>query len=145
LTSFSKLLLAVDLSPLSESLIQRARDVCGDDVDRLHVLHVLTRGMHDPALLTDRSRDPHAQRMLDHTAMRVRDLLQKAGLRVPSDRIYLSYGEPACEIKRMADEIDADLVIVGSHTKEDDWLQLPGATTNCVIQGISSDVMAVKV
>jgi len=36
-------------------------------------------------------------------------------------------------------------VIVESHVKENDWMQLPGATTNCVIQGISSDVMAVKV
>ncbi len=145
MTSFSKLLLAIDLSPVSESLMHRVRDVCGDDVDRLHVLHVLTRGMHDPAVCNGNNHDPHAQRMLDHTAMRVRDSLQKAGLMVPSDRIYLSYGQPASEIKRVADEIDADLVIVGSHTKEDDWLQLPGATTNCVIQGISSDVMAVKV
>lgn len=145
LTSFSKLLLAVDLSPLSESLLHRVRDVCGDDIDRLHVVHVLTRGMHDPTLCSNGGKDPHAQRMLDHTAMRVRDLLQKAGLMVPSDRIYLSYGEPACEIKRIADEIDADLVIVGSHTKDNDWMKLPGATTNCVIQGISSDVMAVKV
>lgn len=145
MTSFSKLLLAVDLSPVSESLMHRVRDVCGDDIDRLHVLHVLTRGMHDPSLCNNVSRTPHAQRMMDHTAMRVRDLLRKVGLTVPSERIYLSYGEPASEIKRVADEIDADLVIVGSHTKEDDWLQLPGATTNCVIQGISSDVMAVKV
>ena len=120
--------------------------MCKDEIDRLHVLHVLKRGMHDPDLLKkDTSKDPHTQRMLDHAALRVRDLLRKAGLPVPSDRIYLAQGEPASEIKRMADELHADLVIVGSHTKEGDWLQLPGATTNCVIQGISSDVMAVKV
>jgi len=45
----------------------------------------------------------------------------------------------------LAWEITADLVILGSHAKGNDGLQLPGTTTNCVIQGISSDVMAVKV
>lgn len=145
MATFSKLLLAVDLSPVSESLVNRVREMCKDEIDRLHVLHVLKRGMHDPGTIGQGCRDAHTQRMLDHTAMRVRDLLRKAGLVVPSDRIYLTQGEPACEIKRMADELDADLVIVGSHTKDDDWLQLPGATTNCVIQGISSNVMAVKV
>ena len=36
-------------------------------------------------------------------------------------------------------------MIVVSHAKDCDWLQLTGATTNCVIQGISSDEIAVKV
>lgn len=71
--------------------------------------------------------------------------MRRAGLIIPSDRIHLVYGEPSNEIKKLATELDADAVIVGSHAKDGDWLQLLGATTNCVIQGISSDVIAVKV
>ena len=146
MAQFNTLLLAVDLSPISESLLRRVQQMCGDDMDRLSVIHVLTYGMHDPEFAVSQSpSDAHAQRMRDHKALQLRELLQRFGLFIPSERIYLKFGEPACEIKKLADQIDADLVIVGSHTKESDWMQLPGATTNCVIQGISSDVMAVKV
>ncbi|MDA0690087.1 MAG: universal stress protein [Proteobacteria bacterium] len=143
---FRKLLLAIDLSPLSESLLRRVQQVCGDEMDHLYVVHVLTHGLHDVDVRAEGNHDnPHAQRMQDHKALRIRELLHKANLQIPSDRIFLVHGEPASEIKKMANKIQADLVIVGSHVKENDWMQLPGATTNCVIQGISSDVMAVKV
>ncbi len=145
MAKFTKLLLALDLSPVSESLATRVSEMCAEDINGLHVVHVLTNGLHDPSVLNQSPCDSHAQRMLDHTAMRVRDLLQRAGLTVPSDRIYLVHGEPAFQIKQLAEQLHADLVIVGSHSKEDDWMQLPGATTNCVIQGASSDVMAVKI
>jgi universal stress protein A len=67
------------------------------------------------------------------------------GFRVPPDQVYIRAGEPATEIKRLAHQLQADLVIVGSHNRSGGWLSLPGATTNCVLQGIQSDVMAVRV
>ena len=146
MSRFRKLLLAIDLSPASELLISRVLDLCNEDLDRLHVIHVLKSGMHDVTLQNSAwCRDAHARRLVDHSSRRIREIFNRFGLRIPADRIYLLYGEPAYEIKNLAARIDADLVIVGSHTKEDDWMQLPGTTTNCVIQGIKSDVMAVKV
>lgn len=146
MANFKKLLLALDLSPESESLLGRVYHLYADDVDQLHVVHVIKKGMHDPELLNgDSTRVPHAQRVSDHLLIKIRESLAKHGLAIPSDRIHLLLGEPASEIKRLAKEIAADLVIVGSHSKPDTWMSLPGATTNCVIQGIASDVMAVKV
>jgi|TARA_B100000959_G_scaffold96857_1_gene102634 universal stress protein A len=143
---FSKLLLAIDLSPESESLISRVASFCKFDVDQVNVVHVFKYGMHDSELLpSNLDGNPHAQRMLDHTTDKIREQLLRHDLDLPADRIFLVYGEPASEIKRLAADIDADLVIVGSHTKDDDWMQLPGTTTNCVLQGISSNVMAVKI
>jgi nucleotide-binding universal stress UspA family protein len=102
--------------------------------------------MHDlDCVHKDFARLPHAQRVMDHLRIRIREMLLRHGLEVASDRIHLLHGEPAAEIKGLARKLGADLVIVGSHCKNDSWLNLPGATTNCVIQGISSDVMAVKV
>ena len=149
---FNKLLLAIDLSPESDLLINRVVEMCQDEVDKLHVVHVIKQGLHDTNLskLNSDSNpnscyNPHAQRVIDHTATRLREVLVRNGLNIPVDKIFLTYGEPAFEIKKLAGEIAADLVIVGSHSKADDWMHLPGATTNCVIQGIESDVMAVKV
>ncbi len=72
-------------------------------------------------------------------------MIRRKGLKVSSDKIQLVRGEPAFEIKKMAKMLAVDLVIIGSHCSENNWVSLPGATTNCVIQGISSDVMAVKI
>lgn len=146
MTHFDKLLLAIDLGPESDALIERVLKMCEGELSGLHVVHVIKSGMHDGAKdEVDAADFAHAQRLLDHTTIRVRELLHANGLEIPCDRLFLLSGEPAFEIKNLASKIAADLVIVGSHSKENDWLHLPGATTNCVIQGISSDVMAIKI
>ncbi len=102
--------------------------------------------MHDGEwVASEACDDSHAQRQQDHTHIRVREMLLRHGMRLDTDKIHLLRGEPAYEIKKLAREIEADLVIVGSHSKDNDYFHLPGATTNCVIQGMPSDVMAVKV
>ncbi|MFT6093513.1 MAG: hypothetical protein ACJA2Q_001413 [Pseudohongiellaceae bacterium] len=45
----------------------------------------------------------------------------------------------------MSKMLAVDLVIIGSHCPENNWESLPSVSTNYVIQGISSDVMAVKI
>lgn len=143
---FGSLLLALDLGSESLALIDRVLTMYPEEIPGLHVVHVIKRGLYDSLNLNDGAgQQVDRQRLFDHAQLQIRDLLLKRGLAVPTDHIHLLQGEPAFEIKRLAAELDVDLVIVGSHTKDSDWLQLPGATTNCVIQGISSDVMAVKV
>ena len=142
---FNRLLLAVDINPEASQLLERVRQTYGDDLERLHVVHVIKHGLYDAVGdFSEHQKDPHVQRRADHTRLELRALLHKHGLCVPSERLHLAYGEPASEIKRMANALAADLVIVGSHTRSDGWLPLPGATTNCVIQGINSDVVAMK-
>lgn len=139
------ILLALDLEAETESLVGRVREDYFDDVDNLHVVHVIRRGLHDSGFSRVQANpDPHTQRQRDHLNLHIRELLHRRGLTVPPERIHLIRGEPAWEIKRLAADLDADLVIVGSHCKQEGWLNLPGATTNCVIQGIASDVIAVK-
>ena len=109
------------------------------------IIYVIRQGLHDNALAaTNNCRSPLAQRIIDHTSVRLQEALQRHGLNIPGDKIYLVHGEPAIEIKKLAKKLAVDLVIVGSRSKDADWMRLPGATTNCVLQGITSDVMAIK-
>lgn len=140
------LLLAVDLDPDSDVLVERVLKLYEDVRDSVHVVHVIRNGMHDIAFLqSGPDRDAQSHRVTDHALYQIKALLARHDLQIPDERLHLVYGEPASEIKRLAEKLDAELVIVGSRTRQNDWLQLPGATTNCVIQGIKSDVMAVKV
>ncbi len=136
----NRMLLAVDLCPESETLIRRVVDHYAIDLDKLHVVHVIRATAVDTP-------DPNLpdRQLLDHTGFRLRELLNRNGLTITPAHIHLLQGEPAFEIKSLARRINADLVIVGSHCKQGGWLQLPGATTNCVMQGIGADVMAVKI
>ena len=92
MAKFGKLLLAIDLGPAAESLIRRVFQTCPDDLDRLHVIHVVRQGLHDidlyPREMSDAWPTAHAQRLLDYTAVKVRDLMQLAGLNIPIDGIH---------------------------------------------------------
>lgn len=146
MTGFKKLLLAVDIGRQGELLINRVSELYSGSITQLDVVHVVRQGLHDAELLrADMCRTPHAHRVDDHLAIKIREMLRRNGLSIDSDRIHLVRGDPAFEIKKLARSLDSDLVIVGSHCRGNDWMSLPGATTNCVIQGISSDVMAVRV
>jgi len=141
-----KLLLAIDLSPASATLIKRVVQMYPDELYKIHVLHVIKPLAQVGSLDELPARfDPDMQREVNFARTRLLHLLHESGLGCATDKLHLVHGEPSYQIKRFAEEIHADLVIVGSHSKADDWMHLPGATTNCVIQGISTDVMAVKV
>lgn len=142
----NKLLLAVDIGPQSELLINRVCQLYSSSIEQIDVIHVVRQGLHDVDLLEmDSCAAPQGQRIEDHLLVKIRAMLTRNGLNVSSEKIHLVRGEPSYEIKKMAEKLAIDLVIVGSHCSGDGWLSLPGATTNCVIQGISSDVMAVRV
>jgi len=143
---FNKLLLALDLSPETDHLLERVAKICCRNMENVHVVHVIKSGMHDMYRTpVDWESSIDLRELRDHTVCRLSELLRRNGYVVSPENLYIRAGEPANEIKRLAHEIEADLVIVGSHCKKSGWLDLPGATTNCVLQGIDSDVMAIRV
>ena len=141
---FNRLLLAIDLSSDSDLLLSRVRKFCSEQMERVHVVHVLKDEVILPGDSLDMS-DAEQRRLRDQAVIRLNTTLVRNGFSILSDQIYIKTGEPATEIKRLAHDLEADLVIVGSHNKNGGWMSLPGATTNCVLQGIQSDVMAVRV
>ena len=56
----------------------------------------------------------------------------------------LIFGRPETEIHTLAKEIDADLIVVGSHGRHGLALLL-GSTANGVLHGATCDVLAVRV
>jgi len=144
LAIFNRLLLAIDLSSDSDLLLSRVRKFCSEQMERVHVVHVLKDEVILPGDSLDMS-DAEQRRLRDQAVIRLNTTLVRNGFSILSDQIYIKTGEPATEIKRLAHDLEADLVIVGSHNKNGGWMSLPGATTNCVLQGIQSDVMAVRV
>ncbi len=65
-------------------------------------------------------------------------------LSIPSEQRHLVFGRPETEIHGLAEEINADLIVVGSHGRHGLALLL-GSTANGVLQGSPCDVLAVRV
>jgi universal stress protein A len=65
-------------------------------------------------------------------------------LQIPEDHQHLIFGRPEAEIHRVAEELEADLIVVGSHGRHGLALLL-GSTANGVLHGAKTDVLAVRV
>jgi len=66
------------------------------------------------------------------------------GLNIPKENQHLVFGRPETEIHSLASEINADLIVVGSHGRHGLALLL-GSTANSVLHGSPCDVLAVRV
>jgi universal stress protein A len=67
-----------------------------------------------------------------------------SSLAIEDDDRHLIFGRPETEIHTLAKEIDADLIVVGSHGRHGLALLL-GSTANGVLHGATCDVLAVRV
>jgi len=58
---------------------------------------------------------------------------------------HLRIGQAKCQILEVADEIGADLIVVGSHARHGLGLLFLGSTANAILHHAKCDVLAVKV
>ena len=65
-------------------------------------------------------------------------------LEIDSENQHLMFGRPETEIDSLANQILADLIVVGSHGRHGIALLL-GSTANGVLRGAPCDVLAVRV
>lgn len=72
-------------------------------------------------------------------------LSQLAGqYNIDSEDCHVLLGSPAYEIRRQATEMQADMIILGTHSRHGMGLLL-GSTATGVLHGASCDVLAVKI
>lgn len=62
----------------------------------------------------------------------------------PIEQEHVLVGQPAAELRNLADQQGADLIIVGSHGRKGFALIL-GSTPNSVLHGADCDVLAIRV
>jgi len=137
--TYNKILLAVDLTIESSQVAKRANSL---NADELHIIHVieplsLAYGGDIPMDLSTVQDQIHEQ-----AKTHLHDFSQS--LNVPTERQYLVFGRPEAEVHRVAEDIGADLIVVGSHGRHGLSLLL-GSTANGVLHGAICDVLAVRV
>ncbi len=66
-------------------------------------------------------------------------------LGVSDDRVFVLRGNPAAEIRNLAKELDAGVVIIGTHGRHGMGLMFLGSTASGVLHGTHCDVLAVRI
>ncbi|HSG88873.1 MAG TPA: universal stress protein [Pseudomonadales bacterium] len=148
MSSYKKILVAIDLSEESDQVVDRARDLSGDaELSLVHVVKPIEHvygGFGAVGLAGDFSAQMATleQQAVEHAEARVAEIA--ADLAVPAARQHVSVGNAASEIHRVAEENGADLIVIGSHGRHGLGLLL-GSTANAVLHGARRDVLAVRI
>lgn len=141
--SYTNILLATDLFDKHQSVADRAKDIAERYQARLSIIHVV-----DILPVTDPAYEvmlPFDMDLATEFIAAAKTKLAQLGkqLAIAETDLRLEVGSPKQEIIRVAEEIKADLIIIGSHGRHGLALLL-GSTANGVLHHATCDVLAVR-
>ena len=140
MTNVRTILVPVDFSAESRAAIQHARDLARMFRSRLHLLHVLPLPSVPP-WATDLGST--LQRLHDQDRVRARHalaaIIDEERLDPVKTGAVILTGRPADAIPLFADEIEADLIVMGLHSHT----RLLGHVTERVMRAVRCPVLAI--
>jgi nucleotide-binding universal stress UspA family protein len=107
----TQVVVAYDFSSPSETALQQAVDTCHAE-HTLHVIAVLDPHCGLPVLATQQPDDAYARRIQTLAAERVMSVRRAGTIEIV---VHVRIGEAGAEILALAEEVAADLVVIGSH------------------------------
>lgn len=137
---YQNILIALDVFGDYEAVLDRGMKVAGNptEVSLVHVsmpeVFFEPYGMAFTAEVAGQVREQTTEKLMTIAKQH----------QISSDKVYVPVGNPADEIHALADEIDADLIVLGTHGRSGLKLLL-GSTANAVLHGVKRDVLAVRV
>lgn len=144
--AYSKILAAIDLTDEADDVIDQAIESAAQNDAELSLMTVVKPitqvygGFDVGAMSTDvgqieRDAVEQAEASLAQHAKRAK---------VPAERALVGRGSPAFEIRQAAEQLGADLIIIGTHGRHGLGLLL-GSTANGVLHGSPCDVLTVRI
>lgn len=142
---YKKILVAVDLTEEAEEVLTAAQNIASDNGANLSACSIIrplarTYGGLDMANVV--SGMPFEEEMRTQANSKLTSLGTEFG--IASGDVYVRMGSPAAEIRALAEELKADLIVIGTHGRHGLGLLL-GSTANAVLHGVDSDVLVVKI
>ena len=126
---------------LNEDIIRQAVKLGRETRSEVHACH----SMPIPKALSDLGvvdRGEYEKRLRSRLDPVIERLLKEEGL--DKDRLHLVTGKPAKQICKIANKINADVVVIGNKTSTSLRGRLMGNTAENVLHNISADVVVIK-
>ena len=137
MSDYSTILLAIDLTNEAHTVAAKAISLREANHASLHLVYVL-----EPLYFTELDIENIQQIMQKQAEEFLANFADR--YKIPSENVHLCQGRPQDEIHRLVNDINADLVVIGSHGRHGLSLLL-GSTANGVLHGSTCDVLAVRV
>lgn len=143
MSTYNKLLVAIDLSEESDKVIARAKRLVDGDANKISLAHIVepvAAAYPIDAYAIDMSA------MQDEAVATAKKRLADIGVSfgISEDNQHTVIGTAATEIRELADKLSCDLVVIGSHGRSG-WKLLLGSTANKVLHGAKCDILTVRV
>jgi universal stress protein A len=143
---YRRILAAIDLSEESHQVLDIAQILGDQERAELHVVHVIKPFQHayagiNPATLSDVG-IRFEKEAAEQARAELKTIAVSRGL--GKDAVSVRHGAPHVEIQALTEELDCDMLVVGTHGKHGVQLLL-GSVANAVIHGITCDVLAVRI
>jgi universal stress protein A len=136
---YKDIVLAIELHEDNQAIMDAATDLADYFKAQLHVIHVVgdvsALGYY-PAIEIDLKSNAEAE---------LKELIQSSKLKVKPEHVHVKVGFPKQEILDLATEVQAGLVVMGSHGRKALASAILGSTANAVLHGAKSDVMVVRI
>ncbi len=142
MAQYQKVLVAIDLSEESEQVAARAQGITAGSPGELHLIHVIEPLSFAYGVDIPMDFSGLQDEIQEQATQQLKQFAEKNN--IDHDHQHIVLGRPEVEIHAMAEEIGADLIVVGSHGRYGLAL-LMGSTANGVLHGASCDVLAVRV
>jgi universal stress protein A len=139
---YHTILIALDLTKGSNEVAERALSIGRGHGSAIHIVHVIEPiylAYNENILVDLSSMEQEAER---HAELQLRTFGER--YEIGSEKQHLLIGTPTKKIHALADDLNADLIVVGSHGRSGFSLLL-GSTANGVLHGSKCDVLAVRV
>ena len=139
---YQHILAAIDLGDISATVLQQASALAKLSEAKLTVLHVVNYSPSpNPGSMTAPV-DENESKLVDAARNQIQELLQKEAL---SDGVatIITSGKAKVEIARIAEQEQADLLVVGAHVVKG-LAGLFGSTTSSVLDQAKCNVLVVR-
>ena len=141
---YKNILVAVDLSKDSDIIIDKARALAKQNNDAqlslVHVIEPIAVGYAIEVSSID------IEGLHQEASQQAKSSLLETGanIGIPESRIHTLLGQPAREIKELAENTGADLIVMGGHARHG-WELIFGSTSTGVSHGVKCDLLIVRV
>jgi nucleotide-binding universal stress UspA family protein len=146
---FRSILVAVDGSEIGHRALEEALDIARAMQAPVHAVHVVQTGTYPTLILSElEPPDLTQQVLLDSLDREANEILadaeRKAAAAGVRMTVYKRWGHPGAEITALAQELGADLTVVGSHGRGRIDRFFLGSVSSYVVDHATSTVMVVR-
>lgn len=138
---YKRVLVSVDLSEEAHGLLEKAVEISkqyGATLDVVHVMDWPLTGF-DPVVGYSSIND---ESLLEEMAAAVKRIADKHAIAETNTHTLL--GQPSTTVANLVTQLQADLLVVGSHGKRG-WRALLGSTASAILQVVQCDCLVVRI